>query len=194
MSSSLKGTALLVAFTTMALAARPAPAADPESDSVAALREDERRLTEKIEQDPTDAESYFRRGLLREELHELDKAIEDYDEAIRLGPKNPLAYIGRGSAWNDKREYEKAIADFDEAIRLDPKNSLARVGRGMTWRAKGDSEKRSPISTRRSGSTRRTKRPTLSEPIFGAPRAIGIKRSPISTRSSGSTRSIPWLT
>ena len=53
--------------------------------------------------------------------HEFDKALSEYDEAIRLDPKNGMAYCGRGAASTGKGEFDKAIASFDEAIRLDPK-------------------------------------------------------------------------
>ena len=86
MSSSLKGTVLLVAFTTMALPACPASAADPGPDGVAALEEAVRRLSSQIEQDPTDAFNFLERGHLHRKLGEFDKAIEDYDEAVRLDP------------------------------------------------------------------------------------------------------------
>ena len=52
--------------------------------------------------------------------HEFDKALSEYDEAIRLDPKNGMAYCGRGAASTGKGEFDKAIASFDEAIRLDP--------------------------------------------------------------------------
>lgn len=103
MSSSLKVTILLVASTTMALPACPASAADPGPDRVAALKEAVRRLSSQIEQNPTDAFNFLRRGRLHRKLGELDKALEDYDEAIRLDPKNSKAHIDRGNAWDDRR-------------------------------------------------------------------------------------------
>ena len=51
---------------------------------------------------------------------ELDKALSEYDEAIRLDPKNGMAFSGRGAASTEKGEFAMAIAFFDEAIRLDP--------------------------------------------------------------------------
>jgi hypothetical protein len=74
MSSSLKGTVLLVAFTTMALHACLAPAADPDPGPVrvAALKERVRRLSSQIEQDPTDAFDFLRRGHLHRKLGEFD--------------------------------------------------------------------------------------------------------------------------
>jgi tetratricopeptide (TPR) repeat protein len=68
--------------------------------------------------------------------YEADKAIADWNEAIRLDPNQPSAYAERGSIWFDKKEYDKAIADFTEAIRLDPKNGVAYGNRGSAWWAK----------------------------------------------------------
>ena len=64
---------------------------------------------------------------------EYDKAIADYDQAIRLDPKYAAAYHNRGLAWYAKKEYDKAIADYDEAIRLDPKYAVAYDNRGDAW-------------------------------------------------------------
>ena len=49
-----------------------------------------------------------------------DRAIADYDQAIRLDPGLAHAYANRGSAYTDKMDYDRAIADLDQAIRLDP--------------------------------------------------------------------------
>ena len=64
---------------------------------------------------------------------EYDKAIADYNEAIRLDPKDAAAYDNRGNAWQAKGEYDKAIADYNEAIRLDPKDADAYNGRAWLW-------------------------------------------------------------
>ena len=68
---------------------------------------------------------------------EYDKAIADYDEAIKLDPKNANAYSYRGLAWYWKSEYDKAIADYDEAIKLDPKSPRRYSNRGDAWQMKG---------------------------------------------------------
>ena len=62
-----------------------------------------------------------------------DKAIADYNEAIRLNPTDANAYINRGNAWCAKKDYDKAIADYSEAIRLNPTDAIAYYGRGGTW-------------------------------------------------------------
>ncbi len=80
-------------------------------------------------------------GLVWFHKKDYDKAIADYDEAIKLDPKYTHAYFHRGLAWLWKKDYDKAIRDYTEAIRLNPKDPDSFVGRGLAWRAKGEFEK-----------------------------------------------------
>ena len=56
--------------------------------------------------------AYNNRGIAWVDKKEYDKAIADFNEAIRLDPKDADAYTNRGYAWYAKKEYDKAIADF----------------------------------------------------------------------------------
>ena len=49
---------------------------------------------------------------------EYDKALAEFDEAIRLDPKCTGAYGGRAISWRKKGEPEKAEKDFAEFKRL----------------------------------------------------------------------------
>ena len=66
-----------------------------------------------------------------------DRAIADYNEAIRLDPKSLFAYNNRGNAYRAKGDNDHAITDYNEAIRLDPKYAFAYCGRGLAERAQG---------------------------------------------------------
>ena len=46
------------------------------------------------------------------------RAIQDFDEAIRLDPQLVLAYYNRGDTYLNLREPQGAVQDLDEAIRL----------------------------------------------------------------------------
>ena len=72
---------------------------------------------------------------------EFDKAIADYNEAIRLDPKHATTYYNRGLTYGKKGDHDKAIADFTEAIRLNPKDAEAYYSRGCTYGEKGDHDK-----------------------------------------------------
>ena len=46
-----------------------------------------------------------------------DRAIADFDEAIKLDPEYALSFYNRGCAYAMKGQHDRAIADYDEAIR-----------------------------------------------------------------------------
>jgi tetratricopeptide (TPR) repeat protein len=101
-------------------------------EEVALLSEAVDYFTAQIRLRPT-SDAYTRRAAAWEERGELDIAIADFTEAIRLDPKARAVFNNRGNAWSDKKEYDKAIADFTEAIRLDPKYALAFSNRAWMW-------------------------------------------------------------
>ncbi len=51
---------------------------------------------------------------------EHDRAIRDYDQAIRLSSDYAFAFNNRGNAYKTMGEYDRAITDYDQAIRLKP--------------------------------------------------------------------------
>ena len=67
-----------------------------------------------------------------------DRAIADYNEAIRLNPNDADAYYNRGNAWSDKGDNDGAIADYNEAIRLIPQFANAYYNRALYWEFKND--------------------------------------------------------
>jgi tetratricopeptide (TPR) repeat protein len=44
-----------------------------------------------------------------------DRAVADYDEAIRLYPEYAFAYNGRGNAYQGKRDNDRAKGDYNRA-------------------------------------------------------------------------------
>jgi tetratricopeptide (TPR) repeat protein len=67
-----------------------------------------------------------------------DRAIEDYDEAIRLDPNFALAYNNRGDTRMHQNDLDRAIADFSAAIRINPKYVPAYGNRAHAYKIKGD--------------------------------------------------------
>jgi tetratricopeptide (TPR) repeat protein len=64
---------------------------------------------------------------------DLDKALKDFADAVRLDPSDAAAYGNRGVTWTAKGEFDKALDDFDKALRLDPKYASAFNNRGVVW-------------------------------------------------------------
>jgi len=81
---------------------------------------------------------YLARGELRSRRGDFDRAIADFDEAIRLGPGKALAYSHRGNAWRSKGDQDRALADYEAAIRIDPNNPGVLRDRSILWRGRGD--------------------------------------------------------
>jgi tetratricopeptide (TPR) repeat protein len=50
-----------------------------------------------------------------------ERAIADYDEAIRLDPKSAAVYYSRGRCREARGDPKGAKVDYSEAARLDPK-------------------------------------------------------------------------
>jgi tetratricopeptide (TPR) repeat protein len=67
------------------------------------------------------------------ELGDLDRALVDDTEAIRLDPDNAMAYHNRGYTWAKKKDFDRAIADFTRAIAIDPQYARAYNKRGFVW-------------------------------------------------------------
>ena len=82
--------------------------------------------------------AYNNRGVTYSSKGELDRAIADYDESIRLDPKEAVTYKNRGQTHQRKGDLDRAIADFDQAIALSPKFAEAYLRRGAARGAKGD--------------------------------------------------------
>ncbi len=77
------------------------------------------------------------RGLAYQRKDDLDRAIADYSEAIRLDPKYAEAYYGRGLTYRNKDDVERA--DYSEAIRLEPQVAAAYFNRGKLFHLQGNS-------------------------------------------------------
>ena len=66
-----------------------------------------------------------------------DRAVSDYDEAIRLNPKDAEAFCSRGVAYYRKGDYDRAIADCNKAVTLNPKDAGSFAIRGLAYAKKG---------------------------------------------------------
>jgi tetratricopeptide (TPR) repeat protein len=63
--------------------------------------------------------------------YDYDRAIKDYNHAIKLRPEFWIAFDGRGLAHANRLNYELAIKDYDQAIKLKPDAAAAYYHRGL---------------------------------------------------------------
>lgn len=91
-------------------------------------------LTQSIRLDPNRAAgSYQNRGQVYSQIKQLDLAIADYDQAIRIDPNHVVAFYNRGVAYGKLKQLDRAIADYDQVIRLDPNFVNAYINRGNIY-------------------------------------------------------------
>jgi tetratricopeptide (TPR) repeat protein len=74
---------------------------------------------------------FDRRGSAYVWKDDYDRAIEDFDRAIRLDPTYASGFLDRGMAFHNKKAYGRAMSDYSEAIRLNPK--LANAFTNRCW-------------------------------------------------------------
>lgn len=78
------------------------------------------------------AQEWFERGRARHGEGDLQGAVRDFNEAIRLKPDFAPAYYARGNVRFDKgRDLQGAIRDYSGAIQLQPDNPTAFFNRGL---------------------------------------------------------------
>jgi tetratricopeptide (TPR) repeat protein len=58
---------------------------------------------------------------------QVDRAIGDYDTALRLDPTLADTFNARGELWRRKGDRPRALADFDAAIKLNPGHLTAKA-------------------------------------------------------------------
>ena len=64
--------------------------------------------------------SYTWRGFVYDDLKNYDRALADYDKAIRLDPRDGEPYYVRGVTYDHQGDSPRAKADYRKAVKLDP--------------------------------------------------------------------------
>jgi tetratricopeptide (TPR) repeat protein/serine/threonine protein kinase len=88
---------------------------------------------------PENAAVHNNLGIALDDMKDLDGAIAEYREAIRLDPKHAAIHRNNlGATLVRKKDLDSAIAEYREAIRLAPKYTLALTNWGRALARKGD--------------------------------------------------------
>jgi len=87
------------------------------------------------------AVAFTTRGTAYYRKRDLDRAIADYSEAIRLDPNYALPFANRGRMYVAKGDRARGIPDFTEAIRLDPKDGHFFSDRGNAYYGTGERDR-----------------------------------------------------
>ncbi|MCP9628373.1 caspase family protein [Rhodopseudomonas palustris] len=117
-------------------ATTPDPKLDPKQDDEKvrlSLRDDPtvQNLSNRIDENPGDANAFYRRGQVYASKGAYWSAIKDFADAIRLNPRDVEAYNNRCWVRTVINELPGALKDCNEALRLRPNFVDALDSRGL---------------------------------------------------------------
>jgi hypothetical protein len=87
---------------------------------------------------PNEADAYNEKGIFYANVGEYQRAIEDFNKAIRLTPNHIHALNNRGLAYARLGEYQLAIEDINNVIRMEPNFTSAYINRGIVYLTQGN--------------------------------------------------------
>ncbi|MBQ2541070.1 MAG: tetratricopeptide repeat protein [Paludibacteraceae bacterium] len=103
-------------------------------DYASAVDDCTRAIRATPKESPTLALIYLLRANMRaKQKKDIDIALRDYDEVIRLDPTISFAYYNKANLLFDKKDYEGAISFYTKALAVDPDMSEAYLNRGLTY-------------------------------------------------------------
>lgn len=82
---------------------------------------------------PEEPDAWFRLGVCRERLGDLERASEAYRKAIALDPNAVTARNNLGVVYSAQKRYGDAAAVLEQAVRLKPDYAEARANLASVW-------------------------------------------------------------
>ncbi len=82
---------------------------------------------------PDDPHLYLLRGFYHRSEEQLDLALKDLDESIRLDPRSTDALRLRGSVRRAMSDLEGSVSDYTTLMKLDANDPYAYAGRAVTY-------------------------------------------------------------
>jgi serine/threonine protein kinase/Flp pilus assembly protein TadD len=90
---------------------------------------------------PENSAAHSNLGVALDEIGDLDGAIFEFQEAIRLDPQNVAVHLGNlGATLYKKGDHDAALAEYAKAIKLDPKLAFVLTNWGRALAKKNDLE------------------------------------------------------
>jgi tetratricopeptide (TPR) repeat protein len=92
-----------------------------------------------LKKDKTDCSiAYYLRGKCYENKGNMDRAMSDFSDAIKIDPKYMLAYYERAVEYQKRQEFDKALDDYTRIIELYPDQAHAYNNRAMIYEKIGE--------------------------------------------------------
>ncbi len=90
--------------------------------------------------DPVTADDFVARGGKHLSANEIDPALADFNQALRLDPANSKALQGRAIIFLSRGKFDASIADCQQAVKADPTSFTAYNCLGQAYAAKGQNK------------------------------------------------------
>jgi tetratricopeptide (TPR) repeat protein len=68
--------------------------------------------------EPTDADVYCYCGDAHVGMGEYDRALVDYEKALRLNPRHAMSFIGRGDLYKKLGDVRKAMKEYENCLEI----------------------------------------------------------------------------
>jgi len=94
-------------------------------------------LDKTVEENYANAQTYKQRGFYRMNHDNIQGAIEDFTDALRLDSGDPETWYYRGRAFSSLENYKSAEEDFSRSLEIDGQNFETYLARGQTRYKKG---------------------------------------------------------
>ncbi len=86
------------------------------------------------------AQAFFLRGVSYARRGEFQRAISDYDAAIRIAPQYASALNNRANAYRNLGKPSQGLPDIEQALTISPQDPIFNATRGEISQALGDRE------------------------------------------------------
>ena len=80
-------------------------------------------------------------GVSHLNLGKPEKALEDFNRAIKIDPELAGGYLGRANTLNIMGHYQEALEDYERTLEIDPKLANAYINRASAYSHLGETEK-----------------------------------------------------
>lgn len=104
--------------------------------------------SKKFDRDPARLSELYLQRAFEFDNSDTERALSDYDQAIRLNSNNAYAYSGRAIRLKHQGELDRAIADWTAFIQLKPNSGWAYMLRSEIWLRKSDYDRAIEDSSR----------------------------------------------
>lgn len=87
---------------------------------------------------------YINRGAAARQQHQLNQALQDLQEAVKVDPGSSTAYLELGQAYEESGRGAEAVQEYQAAVNADPKNITAQLRLGQGYNAQKQYEQAVP--------------------------------------------------